>query len=87
MIISNLNHLENLSEKTNNLKGGYTEAFFSAYAQAKGDIAQAETETQVLTLSYKGPYGSGADFSGVAGFAAGISVTYPEFPDVSGYES
>ncbi|NEQ40699.1 MAG: hypothetical protein F6K40_32540 [Okeania sp. SIO3I5] len=85
MIISNLNHLEDLSAKINNVKGGYTEAFLSVYGQATGDIAQVETESQVLNLSYSGPYGSGADFSGVAGFAAGISVTLPEFPDLSIY--
>lgn len=86
MIISNLNHLEDLSEEINNLEGGSsTDAFLSAYAQAQGDIARVLSESKVMTFSYQGPYGSSASFTGVAGFAGAIAIDLPEMPDISTY--
>ncbi|MGD1806640.1 hypothetical protein ACP6PL_14535 [Dapis sp. BLCC M126] len=86
MIISNLNHLEDLSNKNDDLKGGsITDAFLYTYGQAMGDLALVKSKTELLTFSYSGPYGGSVSFNGAVGFVGAIAIDWPEMPNLPTY--
>ncbi len=71
MIISNLNYLENLSEETNNVKGGGYE--YTIIAISQGPIALSETKIQASNAS-----SDNISFSTFASAANFTSTTLPE---------